>query len=111
MARKPSDTGRSPSDHEIREAERVAALDSIRQKGHPSSVPADPSKLTHINTYGELPEFYIDRPFICRQCGARQIWKAADQKWYFEEAKGHIDAKAVHCHDCRKRRRQQAEEP
>lgn len=34
-------------------------------------------------------------------CGKEEIWKAADQKWYYEEAKGHIDARAVRCHDCR----------
>lgn len=30
-----------------------------------------------------------------------EIWKAKDQQWYYEEAKGHIDARAVECHDCR----------
>ena len=54
-----------------------------------------------INTYGGMPEFYLDQPFTCRRCGKREIWKARDQKWYYEEAKGHIDARAVECHDCR----------
>lgn len=79
----------------------MAALDPAQQRGHPSSVSADQSKLDHINTYGELPEFYVDRAFSCCDCGKR----AADQKWYFEEAKGHIDAKAIRCHECRKRRK------
>ena len=94
-------TGRDPSESELREAERVQALSPVQQKGHPSSVSADPSKLAHINTYGALPEYYIDKPFTCRSCGKREIWKAADQKWYYEEAKGHIDATAVECHACR----------
>ena len=51
--------------------------------------------------YGSLPEFYLDLPFTCRKCGKKEIWKARDQKWYYEEAKGHIDARAVECHDCR----------
>jgi hypothetical protein len=34
-----------------------------------------------------------------------EIWKAADQKWYYEEAKGHVDAKAVECYDCRVKRK------
>jgi hypothetical protein len=95
------DMGRDPSAKDLAEAERVAALHPIQQKLHPSAVAADPSRLDHINTYGTLPEYYIDRPFACRVCGKREIWKAADQKWYYEEAKGHIDARAVECHDCR----------
>ena len=96
------DTGRTPSDKELREADRIEQLHPLIQKDHPTAVKADHSKLDHINTYGSLPDFYIDRPFICRNCGKREIWKAADQKWYYEEAKGHIDAIAVECHGCRK---------
>ena len=99
------DTGRNPSLKDLREAERIQQLHPLQQKNHPSAVPADPEKLRHINTYGSLPEYYIDQPFICRQCGKREIWRAADQKWYYEEAKGHIDAIAVECHACRKSRK------
>lgn len=96
------DTGKNPSSKELREAERVKNLPPEQRKTHPSAIASDPSKLTHINTYGALPEYYIDRPFSCRKCGKNEIWKAKDQKWYYEEARGHIDAKAVECHDCRK---------
>jgi len=95
------DTGRDPTPAELAEAERIAGLHPAQQRGHPSAVPADPAALAHINTYGALPEFYIDRPFTCRHCGKREIWRAADQKWYYEVAKGHIDARAVACHACR----------
>jgi hypothetical protein len=95
------DTGRNPSEKELREAERILRLTPVQQQNHPSAVPADQSKLSHINTYGSLPEFYLDQPFACRKCGKREFWKAKDQKWYYEEAKGHIDARAVECHDCR----------
>jgi len=95
------DSGRSPPPKALREAERVLNLHPLQQKSHPSAVPADPDKLAHINTYGALPEFYLDRPFVCRKCGRSEIWRARDQKWYYEEAKGHIDARAVECHDCR----------
>ncbi|HTK96610.1 MAG TPA: zinc-ribbon domain containing protein [Pseudomonadales bacterium] len=95
------DSGRDPSAAELAEAERVAALHPPQQKTHPSALAADASRLQHINTYGALPEYYIDRPFSCRLCGKREIWRAADQKWYYEEAKGHIDARAVECHACR----------
>lgn len=103
---KSKDTGRNPSDKEIREAERVLSLHPLQRKTHPSAILADTSKLAHINTYGSLPEYYLDQPFICRQCGKSQIWKAKDQKWYYEEAKGHIDATAVECHECRKQKKQ-----
>jgi hypothetical protein len=94
-------TGQNPTQAELLEAERILGLSALQQRGHPSAVPADPGKLSHINTYDALPEFYLDRPFTCRLCGKREIWKAEDQKWYYEEVKGHIDATAVECHSCR----------
>lgn len=99
------DTGRNPSDKALREAERITQLSPEQQRNHPSAVPVDYTRLDHINTYGELPDYYIDQPFVCRRCGKREIWKARDQKWYYEEAKGHIAAVAVECHECRKRKR------
>ena len=103
--RKRKASGRNPTGKEIREAERVLRLHPLQQKNHPSSRPADHDKLAHINTYGSLPDYYLDQPFICRNCGKREIWRAEDQKWYYEEAKGHTDAKAVECHSCRKAKR------
>ena len=94
-------TGRDATEEEVREAERILNLSPVQQRHHPSAVPADRSKLSHVNTYGDLPEYYLDRPFKCRTCGKTEIWKGKDQKWYFEEAKGHIDAKVVECRDCR----------
>ena len=103
--RRRHDTGRDPLASELREAKRIAALPADVQRSHPAALPADHSQLSHINTYGALPDFYIDKPFKCRECGKEEIWKAADQKWYYEEAKGHIDAHAVRCHACRKARK------
>ena len=101
MPPKKFETGRDPKVKELHEARRIAGLHPEQQRNHPSARPADPEKLRHINTYGDLPEFYIDRPFTCRVCGKEEIWKAESQKWYYEEAKGHTDALAVECHDCR----------
>ena len=94
-------TGRDATEKDVREAERILSLTPLQQRNHPSSVTADHNKLSHINTYGALPDFYLDRPFVCRRCGKTEIWKAADQKWYYEEAKGHTDARAIECHGCR----------
>jgi hypothetical protein len=93
--------GRDATEKEVREAERILSLSPVQQRNHPSAVSADRAKLSHSNTHGSLPEFYLDRPFVCRKCGKTEIWKARDQKWYYEEAKGHIDATAVECHACR----------
>ncbi len=103
------DSGRNPGSKELREAQRIAGLPPEQRKTHPSAIPSDKSKLGHINTYGALLEYYIDLPFTCRKCGKTEIWKARDQKWYYEEAKGHIDAKAVECHDCRKQKQRARE--
>lgn len=105
MSMKKRNTGRDAPEREVREAERVLGLSRAQQREHPSAVPADHGQLAHINTYGALPDFYLDRPFTCRRCGKVEIWRAADQKWYYEEAKGHIDARAVECHDCRARKK------
>ena len=94
--------GRNPTAEDLRAADLVQQLPPEKQRAHPSAVPADHDKLDHINTYGSLPDYYIDLPFVCPRCGASQIWKVRDQRWYYEEAKGHIDATAVHCHDCRR---------
>jgi hypothetical protein len=72
----------------------------------PGTVAADHRVLSHINTYGLLPDYYLDRPFICRDCGAAETWTAKQQKWWYEVAKGHIDAFAVRCRACRQRIRQ-----
>src|SRR5262245_6806329 len=82
---KHTQTGRDATEAEILEAERILSLTPVQQRGHPSAVPADHSKLSHINTYGSLAEFYLDQPFTSRKCGKREIWKARDQKWYYEE--------------------------
>ena len=100
------DTGRDPTQKELREAERILTLSTSQQKNHPTALAVDYDKLSHMNTYGELPEYYIDRPFTCRKCGKREIWKAKDQKWYYEEAKGDIYAVAVECHTCRKAKKE-----
>lgn len=60
----------------------------------------------HNNTYGLLPEFYVARPFTCRDCGAEEVWTAKQQKWWYEVAHGHIDSRAVRCLACRRARRE-----
>ncbi len=100
-----------PSVRELTEVKRIVALPSEIQRTHPRTVKADHSRLAHINTYGGLPDYYIDQPFTCRDCGSEEIWRAEDQQWYYEEAKGHIDATAVRCRLCRTSHKQNNIEP
>ena len=65
------------------------------------AVAVDLAQLAHNNTYGLLPSFYIDTPFVCKDCGAHEIWTAKQQKWWYEIAKGQIDTRAVRCRPCR----------
>jgi hypothetical protein len=72
----------------------------------PGAVPADPANLSHNNTYGRLPRFYVDRVVVCRQCAKEEVWPAERQKWWYEEAKGNINTQAVLCRSCRALERQ-----
>jgi hypothetical protein len=87
-------------------AKHVAARSHDPQHPPPGAVLADYDELKHINTYGQLPRYYIDKPFVCRDCGTEEIWTAEQQKWWYEVAKGHIDSTAVRCHECRQKRKQ-----
>ena len=86
--------------------ERAAKLHGLDRHALVQTLPAgmvaaDPTQLAHCNTYGLLPAFYIDRPFVCRDCGSEEVWTAKQQKWWYEVAKGHIDSFAVRCRACR----------
>lgn len=70
------------------------------------TAPADRTLLARFNnTYGPLPAFYLDRPFMCRDCGAHALWTAEQQKWWYEVAHGPIDSCAVRCLACRRAHR------
>lgn len=89
----------------LQRAEKLTAIDQSKMPIHMVAgiVVADQSALDHNNTYGALPLFYIDRPFICRDCGSPEVWTGKQQKWWYEITKGHIDSTAVHCRPCRKK--------
>jgi hypothetical protein len=59
------------------------------------------------NSYS-TPDFvlrghYVDRPFVCKSCGAKQVWSGSQQKWWYESAKGDVWTVAVLCKPCRRR--------
>ncbi|MGI9240175.1 MAG: zinc-ribbon domain containing protein [Verrucomicrobiales bacterium] len=67
------------------------------------AVLAEADKLSHLNTYGDLPKYYTDYEFCCADCGSDEIWTAERQKWYYEVAKGHIWEIALRCRECRRK--------
>jgi hypothetical protein len=72
-------------------------------------VNANHDKLSHVN-YLSLPKYYTGKQFTCRDCGCEQVWTALQQKVYYEEWKGPIDAKAIRCKACRTKIKQRKKE-
>ena len=86
--------------------DRARALEDLATK----HILVNPLNLAPDKRYG-TPEFvargyYIDMPFVCKACGARQVWTEAQQKWWYETAKGKVWTVAVLCRPCRRRERE-----
>ena len=98
---------------ERRELAKVARLRPPSAVPPPprGSLPVDVSQLAPNNSYGSgLPRFaqhgyYVDQWYACVDCGKHEIWTAAQQKWWYETAKGYIDSIAIRCKPCRVIRR------
>ena len=73
-------------------------------------LPVDESKLNMGNTYSAAPEYYYDLAFSCQNCGVEEVWTAAQQKWWYEEAGGYFFSTATRCRDCRAKERQRKAE-
>ena len=92
-------------------AKTKAAERARRLKGQ---VLVNPSLLRSTNSYS-IPdfverEFYVDRPFACKDCGKTEVWTATQQKWWYETAKGDVWTVAVRCRPCRRRERERRAE-
>ena len=70
----------------------------------------DAAKLNMGNTYSSPPEYYYDIEFTCVDCGIEQIWTAAQQKRWYEEAGGYFFAVAIRCRTCRQKERDRKKE-
>jgi Probable zinc-ribbon domain len=67
----------------------------------------DRTALAHHNSFDE-PDFvkigyYFDRLFDCAGCNSSERWTAAQQKWWYEEAKGNLFSVAKFCRPCRQK--------
>lgn len=101
---------------EIREArakrklqQATSASWSVSQTPPTGSLAVNRANLAGYNSYDE-PLFvqrgwYQDHPFTCRDCGAEQIWTAAQQRWWYEVCKGQVFSSAVRCWACRLNKR------
>lgn len=77
------------------------------------SAPCNPLLLAPNNSNGTdflLRGYYLDYPFRCQDCGKEEIWRATQQKWWFEVAKADVNTRAIRCRSCRKLERQRKSE-
>jgi hypothetical protein len=49
--------------------------------------------------------YYLPYAFICKSCGKAEAWTAAQQKWWYETARGDLFSTAVRCRPCRAQER------
>ena len=73
----------------------------------PDAIPAALELQSQRNSYNPKI-FYQDVNFLCRDCRKPQTWTAAQQRWWYEKCKGIIYSQALHCRECRAKRRKQA---
>jgi hypothetical protein len=88
---------------EAKDKARAAVADS-------TAVRVNRDALAPCNSYGE-PDFvergyYVDQRFECARCGAVETWRARQQKWWYEVAKGKVYSTARYCTNCRRKRRE-----
>src|SRR5215213_1137173 len=60
------------------------------------------SKIVSRSALPKIPEYYRDKEFTCRDCGAREVWTAKQQQLWYEEFGGEIESTAVRCRACRR---------
>jgi len=78
------------------------------------TAPCNPKLLAPSNSYGQ-PDFvnrgyYIDEPFECAGCKSQEVWKATQQKWWYEVAGGNVESRAKLCRSCRRKERERRDE-
>ncbi len=78
------------------------------------TAPCNPDLLAPYNSYGQPPfvarGFYQDEAFACGTCGKQEVWRATQQKWWYEVAKGNVESRATLCNACRRAERARRDE-
>lgn len=74
------------------------------------TAPCNPPLLAPYNSYGVPPfverGYYVDAPFQCCECQKQEVWRATQQKWWYELAKGNVESRANRCNACRRKERE-----
>jgi len=103
-------------DHRARRRAKAYALrgDEREKEVTAGTAPCNPALLAPYNSYGE-PAFvarghYCDVLFRCKDCGVEEIWRATQQKWWYEVAKGNVESRARRCSACRRVERARRDE-
>ncbi|CAN7252734.1 zinc-ribbon domain containing protein [Polaromonas sp. LjRoot131] len=106
---------------EILEKRKARAATSVKPVGNEprrevtsGTAPCNPELLAPSNSYG-TPAFvqrgyYMDVLFKCQDCAKEEIWRAAQQKWWYEVAKGNVETRATRCNPCRRIERERRDE-
>ena len=96
--------------HRLRWIAQKARISNARPMDRPiGTVAVTPARLRATTSYG-IPDFvqrgyYQDWPFRCKDCGVEEIWTAAQQQGWYEEAQGDVWTTAVRCRPCRQQER------
>jgi len=87
-------------------AERKAKLERIDllaalKKG--TVMPVDRSKVFSRSLLPNIPEYYRDTLFTCKDCDEQELWTAKQQQRWYEDQGGEIEAIAIRCRACRRK--------
>jgi hypothetical protein len=72
-------------------------------------IPVDKSKVFSRSVLPKIPDYYRDRWFTCKDCGEGDLWTAKQQKRWYEEQGGEIEAIAIRCRVCRRKEKSRRE--
>ena len=91
-----------------REAEREEAALRARllpelRKG--TIIAVDRSKIVSRSAIPQIPDYYRDSWFTCKDCGKRELWTAKQQQRWYEEQGGEIETIAIRCRACRRKQK------
>jgi hypothetical protein len=99
--------------------QRKAKQQSLTTRSQPTprplgTAPVNEDSLAPYKSYGApvyvMRGYYQDVAFRCQGCGKEETWTAAQQKWWYEVAKGYVYSTAKLCRPCRKKAQAQRAE-
>lgn len=64
-------------------------------------IPVDKDKVFSRSVMPDIPDYYRDKWFTCKDCGEEDLWTAKRQQRWYEEQGGEIESIAVRCRTCR----------